>query len=361
MRIALLSHTGLYWTEIYARFLTSVGHDVRVLSFSREPIAGVDVRFIGKGTPDRMRGLAYLLRVPRTRKELRRFAPDVVVATYISSNGLIAALCGAKPLLLSAHGSDVLTAPGGKWLSARMLRFTCRRAEIIHVVSPTIGARLAERGADADKIRCFAIGIDTDWFRPRTEPLPAEQRTTIVCTRKHEPIYRNDTIVLALKALRDEGLAVHATFVGGGMLLDERRDQVKQLGLDDLVRLPGPMARDEVRSELQDAAIYVSASESDGASSSLLEAMACGVFPVVSDIQGNRDWIEDGVTGLTFKPGDYEGLAKAIRRAVDDDELRNRARERNRARVIEDGNLERNLAKMAELIDGLGAQQDSSA
>ena len=64
------------------------------------------------------------------------------------------------------------------------------------------------------------------------------------------------------------------------------------------------------------ADLYVSASHSDGSSVSLLEAMACGVPPLVSDIPGNMEWVTHGRTGWAFADGDVEGLTEGILKAV---------------------------------------------
>jgi len=83
----------------------------------------------------------------------------------------------------------------------------------------------------------------------------------------------------------------------------------------------------------------------------LLEAMACGLFPVVSAIPANLAWIEDGATGLLFEPGDTRGLAEALRRAALDADLRASAALRNRALVLREGNLTRNLSRMEALLE----------
>jgi L-malate glycosyltransferase len=351
MRIALVSHTHFYWTGLYARHFLAQGHDVRVLSFSEEPLEGVPVDYIGHGTPTRRKALHYFAGAPSLRARLRAFAPDVVFATYLSSNGLLAALCHSGPLVVSAHGSDVLAGPGGAWASAKMIRFTCRRADIVHAVSQHLVDALVRLRVDADPIHCFPIGVDPEWFAPLPDSRPDDRPLRVVCTRHQESVYANDTIVDALALLRDEALDVRATLLGGGTLLEERRAQVHQLALDDVVDLPGHQALEDVRRALQTGSVYVSASMSDGASSSLLEAMACGLFPVVSAIPANRAWIEDGVTGLLFEPGDTRGLAAALRRAVLDPDLRASARARNRALVLREGNLPRNLARMEALLE----------
>src|SRR5262245_42079246 len=308
MRIALISHTSLYWTELYARQFDLRGHTVRVISFSRDALDSIEVDHVGGGTPTRLKG-AYLLRVPRVWSSLRSFAPDVVFAPYVSSNGLVAALCRPRSLVVSAHGSDVFGAPGGRELHERMIRFACGRATIVHAVSRPLADALVRYGVPFEKIECFPIGIDTDWFQPASDRQSERRSPRIVCTRHHEQVYRNDTLVEALGRLRDDGVEVRATFVGGGQLLEERRAQIHALDLDRTVELRGRVPAAEVKRALQESDIYVSASSRDGASSSLLEAMACGLFPVVSSIAANREWIEDGETGLLFEAGDAAELA----------------------------------------------------
>jgi glycosyltransferase involved in cell wall biosynthesis len=350
VRIALISHTGLYWTRLYAQHLSREGHDVRVISMSREPLEGVSVEYVGAGTPSRAKAFAYLACVPGVRSLLRSFGPDVVLATYVSSNGLVAALAGARPLVVSAHGSDVLGATAVGWARSRMLRYTCDRAAAVHAVSEPIAASLAASGTAQRRISCFPIGIDTDEFSPLPAHSASQDGPEVVCTRNQADVYRNDTLVQALATLRDEGLTLRGALLGGGPLLEERRAQVRTLGLEELVALPGRVSLDEVRSTLRQSLIYVSASARDGASSSLLEAMSCGIFPVVSAIPANTAWVDDGATALLFEPGDSRGLAEAIRRAHADDGLRARAAPLNRARVLAEGDIAVNMARMERLL-----------
>jgi L-malate glycosyltransferase len=350
MRIALISHTALYWTELYARYLVTRGHEVRIVSLSREPLEGLDVAYVGTGTPARRKALSYLGRVPRTRSLLRAFDPDVVLASYLSSNGLVAALCRPRALVVSGHGTDVYgeteTAHGRGWL----LRFVCGRADAIHVVSSGLAEALAAHGVPRSRIECFPIGIDVSAFAPASEG-SSVRALDVVCSRRQEPVYDNTTVVAALALVRRNRPDLRAVFLGGGPLLEERRAQVRACGLDDAVVLTGAVDSSKVRETLQHAKVYVSASHRDGASSSLLEAMAAGPFPVVSDIGANRDWIVDGTTGLLFRPGDPVDLARTLLRALEDGRLRESARAANLARVERDGSLGTNMRRMEMLLE----------
>jgi glycosyltransferase involved in cell wall biosynthesis len=79
----------------------------------------------------------------------------------------------------------------------------------------------------------------------------------------------------------------------------------------------GHVSYDDLPRHYSMADMYLSASHSDGTSISLLEAMACGRPALVSDIPGNREWVQEGVNGWLFPDGDAAALARAILAAVE--------------------------------------------
>ncbi|HLB22651.1 MAG TPA: glycosyltransferase, partial [Dehalococcoidia bacterium] len=97
------------------------------------------------------------------------------------------------------------------------------------------------------------------------------------------------------------------------------------------------------------AEVFVSAPSSDGTSVALLQSMAAGCFPIVSDLETQREWVEDGVNGFRVPVGAPEALAQAMLRALDDRELRRQAAEANRHIVAERGTNETQMAKMERL------------
>jgi L-malate glycosyltransferase len=355
MRIAMLAHTNSPWTPHYARHFQSAGHEVRVLSFTPDPLEGVEVTYLGKKElPGLLKPLRFAAQIPRVRRALRHFRPDAVLATYLSSNGMTAALCWRGPLIVSARGGDVLRQagylPGGALLHAPMIRFVCGRATIVHAVSQEIVDALVACGVPAKKIVSFPMGVDVDSFMPRGNSRSAPGPVHIVCTRSQDSVYANDVVVQGLHWLRQRGHAFRCTLAGGGPLLEERQAQVRQLGLADVVTFTGQVTLETIRSLLASADIYVSASTSDGTSSSLLEAMASGVFPVVSRIRANEPWIRPGETGLFFEAGDASDLGRQLEIAMGDAPLRDLAAASNRALVQRGGNQRVSLERMLELV-----------
>jgi glycosyltransferase involved in cell wall biosynthesis len=77
--------------------------------------------------------------------------------------------------------------------------------------------------------------------------------------------------------------------------------------------------------------------------------MACGAFPIATDIAANRQWIESGVTGLLFPPGDACALARALATSLDSPELRQHAKRMNLEVVRQQANWDNSVARMREL------------
>jgi glycosyltransferase involved in cell wall biosynthesis len=102
---------------------------------------------------------------------------------------------------------------------------------------------------------------------------------------------------------------------------------------------------EELAALLGEAAVYVSVPSSDGTSVTLLEAMTAGAYPIVSDLEANREWIgPEG--GSVVPPGKAAPLADAIVDALNDPTRRASAAERNLDLVRQEGSWETNMARM---------------
>jgi glycosyltransferase involved in cell wall biosynthesis len=359
LRILFIAHSNAPWTPYYCRHFLSRGDNVHLISFSPDQIAGVPMSFVGIEPFDQFKGKhLFLTRVPQIRRILREFDPDVVVAPYLISNGLTAVLAWHGPLLLSARGGDVMVHPGRTGWKRRLreaiIRFLCGRASHIHAVSQGIVQRLTSLGVPLSRITRFPTGVNTELFHPGAT-MPRSRATRLICTRKHEPVYDMPTIIEALIRLNQLGPEFHCTLIGDGHLRPQLEAQVRQGGIADHVQFRGHVPHAELPALLREADIYLSAAISDGTSSSLLEAMATGLLPVVSRIEANQAWLHEGTDSLMFSPGRVDEFVTALKRALDDHDLRVSAMERNRKRVEQDGNMHRNMERLAELCESLAA------
>lgn len=140
----------------------------------------------------------------------------------------------------------------------------------------------------------------------------------VVSLRAHEPLYRVEDIIRAFAAV-PRRLDIHEDFPDPYLIVGHEgsqtgalRDLAGELGVMDRVRFIGRVAEPELVPLLGRAACYVTASEVDGTSVTLLQAMACGTPVVASATPGNLDWVRDGDTGYTFPTGDVKALAEVL-------------------------------------------------
>ncbi len=350
MRIALIAHTNSPWAPHYAAYLYTRGHEVHVISFHPDPLPDVTVHYVG--TADRSGALPkwiYLARVRRVRQLLGRIQPDIVLATYFQSNGLVGALSKNSPLVVSTRGPDFhFGLPA--FLGNAVARWVARRADLLHASSPQLAEELTALGVPANKFRIIPVGTDSTEFSPRPGPRPPGP-PRIICTRKLDPLYDNFTLLRAFARLKRDGFAFEARLVGTGGLDNDTRKSARDLGLDSCVQFIGGVPYKEVADQLRWADIYTSASITDGAASSLFEAMSAGLFPVVSDIRANRDWLEHRRTAFLFRVGDDAACAEGIRFALDNSAVVSSAVAVNRQTVITRLDRLANLKRLEVLLD----------
>ena len=265
----------------------------------------------------------WLLALPQVRALARRIAPDLVHGHYVTSNGLWAAACGVRPVVLTAWGSDLLVTPRESAAKRALTGWILRRADLLTGDSADLLDAMRAFGVTAP---CHEIhwGADTERFRPPPAPRDASV-FTIVSARQWRPNYRIDVVLRALARLRERapGAAVRLLLLGGGELEAELRALAASLGLlgDGPVRAEfvGRVDDAGLVSALQAADVAVTVPASDATSVALLEAMACGCAIVATDLPANREWV-DGAGGWRVPVDDADALADALAALLHDRE-----------------------------------------
>jgi len=110
---------------------------------------------------------------------------------------------------------------------------------------------------------------------------------------------------------------------------NEAEKWVSSLGIGNSVELLPFKAREAMADLYKQASIVVSPSLHDGTPNTLLEAMACGCFPIAGDIASIREWITPGYNGLVFDPSDPKILANNICLVLENKALHMRVKNHN--------------------------------
>jgi glycosyltransferase involved in cell wall biosynthesis len=272
--------------------------------------------------------LADLKRVIQEKK------PDLIQAGPIQRSAFLAAFIGFRPLVSMSWGYDLLQDASRNTFWDWATRYTLRRSSALVGDCDTIRQLAIAYGMEAERIVTFPWGIDLNHFSPadRFDGQPetlGENTFTLLSTRGWEPIYGTELIAQAFVKVAAHRPELRMVMLNSGsqagvllQIFSNGKNIRPDTNLDPSsplppVSFPGQIGYDDLPRFYQSADLYVSATHSDGTSISLLEAMACGCPVLVSDIPGNREWVEHDRNGWLFPDGDPDALANAILHAVE--------------------------------------------
>ena len=179
-----------------------------------------------------------------------------------------------------------------------------------------------EGGIPVKHVHVIPWGVDLTHFTPAGPPadlgqfgVPAENMI-ILSLRALEPLYRVQDIIHGFAQLASEFPNAHLVVGNSGSLRTTLENLVPSIGLKDRVSFIGSLPEKSLPGLLRAIDAYVTASEVDGSSVTLLQAMACGTPVVASNTPGNSEWITSGTTGLLFDVADPADLAVALRKVL---------------------------------------------
>ena len=304
----------------WVQALTDLGFNVRVLSVERDQLT-----------------------IQEIRSELSADHGPVLAGplTLVTQN-----LVGiSQPLIGLSWGFDLLQLSA----DSKDLSWLKKLDGLIVDSQPTREIALGS-GLPDDRIYSIPWGIDLKEFSPVGPRMNLEEwgispsAQVILSLRAHEPLYRVSDIMEAFSLITDNSPDAHLVIGNDGSLQEQLREQARRLGIDDRTTFIEMLPESALPSLLRASTTYVSASEVDGSSVTLLQAMACGLPVVASGTPGNAEWVIPGETGYLFKTGSPREMAVAIATALTDHASGNSEGLADRANdlVTEKANWDRN-------------------
>ncbi|HEX4521422.1 MAG TPA: glycosyltransferase family 4 protein [Gaiellaceae bacterium] len=316
------------------------------------------------GARDR-RLLAGLVRTTRPLQRLRNVLPlalaepDVLHFEWESQAvrylGLPETL--GRPFVMSCRGSGVNVHPhvGLEQISAGYDQ-AFAKAAAVHCVCDAIRDEAVGLGLDPAKAVVIRSGVDATLFAPRPhEPAPF-LRVFSVGTLHW--IKNFEDAIRAIGLVAGGGIPVRYEIAGAEPLPGDPAKPsdrpkllylIRELGLEGHVELLGELPHDEVRARMHASDVLLHPSLSEGIPNSVLEAMACGLPVVVTDVGGTTEAVTDGVEGFVSPPRDPAALASALARLWNDRELGTRLGEAGRRRILADFSPEAETRAYVEL------------
>lgn len=295
-------------------------------------------------------------RILRTRRLIKRLDPDII-HIHLSLSGYLAARLARAPRIVS-HYHNIY--PGSAQIPALELRFWkafdrfCSGDLSIACSEAVLHQCVAESGIDPTRVEVLRNGVDLrsldelslqspDWIAPCSSP----SEVRLVFVGRLVPQKGLDVLIRSLAVLHPAEW--HLMIVGDGPLRAELQELVRNHGLEPRVTFYGARPWQDIPGLLAVSDLFVYPSRWEGLGLSIVEASACRLPVVATDVGGIPEVVLGGVTGLLVPPGDPEALASALAQLLDDPVRRREMGEAGRVVVEEKFDI-RKIAAQAKGI-----------
>ena len=250
------------------------------------------------------------------RRLVKEIKPDLIHAGPIQTCAFIAVLSGFRPILTMSWGFDLMEdAHRNKW-SEFVTRYTLKHSTFFISDANVTRDKAVAYGMNPEKTIVFPWGVDLEHFKPSNLQPSNLQTFTLFCNRSWETRYGVDVLARAFVEVAQQNDNADLILLNGGSQSGKLRQILQGVGALDRVTFGGQVSQTDLPRWYHMADLYISPSHVDGSSVSLMEALACGLPCLVSDIPANKEWIIENENGWLFRDGDANHLAEKILEAI---------------------------------------------
>lgn len=357
IKILLLSDPSSSHTLKWANSLVNKGIEVYLFGLSSENPIGYDskVNLITEKIPSAIKSQSdgslkksiYLKVLPKIKSLIKKINPDILHSHYASSYGLLGALAGKKPFVVSVWGNDVFDFPKKSFIHKKIIQYVLKKADRIYSTSKVMAEEINKY--TQKNIQIIPFGVDTDVFRPFEVKRIFEENTLVIgCVKSLSFKYGIEYLIDAFQIIKNKlpERKIKLLLVGDGLLKNDLMNRASKLNIENDVLFFGAVPHSKVPEmyNMIDIAVFPSVWESFGVSN--LEAAACGIPQVASNVGGFPEIIEDGKTGILVEPANPTAIAEQVIKLINDDDLRNKMGKAAREKVIRDFDWNKNVEQM---------------
>ena len=358
MKILLLADSNSSHIIKWAKSLSNNDIEIFIVSLSKCTVLDYDnnhnistlnlsVDKVNIAKKKTLNKLSYLKIILKLKKIIKDIKPDILHAHYASSYGLLGALSGFKPFIISVWGSDIFDFPKKSLVHKQVIKYNLGKAGKILSTSHVM-AKETKKYTDKN-IEVTPFGINTEIFKPTETFIQSSENSIIIGTIKALEIeYGLEYLIRAFKIVKDKNvnIPIKLLIVGGGSLEFELKNLVSKLEIEDFTTFTGKIAYNEVPKYHNkiDISVFPSLSESFGVA--VIEASSCEKPVVVSNVGGLPEVVESNVTGIIVPAKSANEIANAIEKLIFNKELSLKMGKAGRQNVINKFNWNDNVNQM---------------
>lgn len=247
--------------------------------------------------------------------------PDLIHAGPLQDLTFLAGKTNFPNILAMSWGFDLMHDVKVDKLVEHRARFALQRSNALITDAECSADVAVSLGFEREKIFVFPWGVDLAHFDPQKaktagkalrEELGWQNKTVLLCLRSWEPNYAVDVLLSAFEKAIEINPELRLLLLNDGSLQDEFMKTLQKESLENKVYLGGRVPNDDLIKYYGAADIYVTPSHVDGSSVSLMEALACGLPVIASDIPANLEWVKPDYNGWIFPDGAVDALSDII-------------------------------------------------
>jgi L-malate glycosyltransferase len=297
----------------------------------------------------RVSSLNYLRSVGYVKKLIKKTQPDIVHSHFLTSYGVLGDLTGFKNHIISIWGTDVYhDLSQNTWLRKRMKK-ALFNAVAVCSTSKNMLKLIPEHG---HKTHVIPFGIDTELFKPLLQKA-TDRKITFGVIKALKDVYGIDILLQAFSQLITIESNASLAIVGDGPNEKMYKDLSKTLKIERNVQFIPRIDNHDVPEMLNNFTIFVNLSRSESFGVSVLEASACGLPVILSNIDGLKEVYIKNETGIAVDLNNIEEIVTAMQNLMKNEKLRLELGEKGRKFVIDNYEINNTTKKMISLYKEL--------
>ena len=285
----------------------------------------------------------------KIRSIAKQFNPDIVHIHQVNSvafYALKAVLPLGIPTVLTAWGSDIYLTPHRNFLLKYLVRWNLKHAHSFTADSNDLAQAMQELIPEKK------IDVLVANFGINLQPIQVEKEKVFYSNRLHKKLYRVDFILRAFAKFKSKPNREEWKLIVGAV--GEESDHLKALAAElnilSSTEFVGWLQQEDNARNYAKATYYISIPESDATSISVLEAMASGCIPILSNLPSSIEWVSHSTTGFIVEDVQSDFISEAFEMNLSN------ASELNKQRIERDGTKEANRKKFISLYEKLLSQ-----
>lgn len=333
------------------KWIDALKKDFRLAVFSLDPISdpgkhtnllsGIELYTNKTKTTMLKSKLAYLCSLNKVRSIYKTFQPDITHAHYATSYGLLGRLTSPKKLAVSVWGSDVYIFPKKSWLNRQIFLFIQKGTDCFF--STSIDLTIELKKYTNKHVKLIPYGFDPELFKPsKKEP---NKQFIIGTVKGLRNVYGIDRLIKAFAVFHQVNPQSECWIYGQGELKDKLINLAQDLDVAKSVKFLGFIPHDSVADALNQFDVYCALSRSESFGVAVLEASACEIPVVVSNVGGLPEVVNHQITGYVIEPT-IDNIVEKLNLLIKDEKKRNELGKAGREFVLKNYVWSQNVKEM---------------